>query len=136
MGQLSEKDRKRLLDAARHARAGAYAPFSSFRVGAAVLTENGSVFSGCNIENSSYGLTICAERVAVFKAVSEGSTVLKAVALMSDTEEPILPCGACRQVLAEFNPDLMVFSATRKGKFVSRRLSKLLPDPFNRKAMQ
>ena len=130
MRQLSEQEKERLLDAARHARSGAYAPYSAFQVGAAVLAGNGSLFSGCNIENSSYGLTICAERVALFKAVSEGSTRLEAVALITDTEEPVMPCGACRQVLAEFNPDMMVFSGTQKGKTVSRRLSELLPEPF------
>jgi cytidine deaminase len=135
MSQFSEQDRERLLDAARQAGAGAYAPYSAFQVGAAVLTGNGSVFSGCNIENSSYGLTICAERVALFKAVSEGSTRLEAVALMTDTEEPVMPCGACRQVLAEFNPDMIIFSGTQKGKTVSRRLSELLPDPFNKKTL-
>jgi cytidine deaminase len=133
MRQFSEQERERLLDAARHARASAYAPYSGFQVGAAVLTENGSVYSGCNVENSSYGLTICAERVALFKAVSEGSTHLEAVALITDTEEPVMPCGACRQVLAEFNPDLTVFSGTEKGKSVSRRLSELLPEAFNLK---
>ncbi len=133
MRQLSEQEKERLLDAARHARGGAYAPYSAFQVGAAVLAGNGSLFSGCNIENSSYGLTICAERVALFKAVSEGSTRLEAVALITDTEEPVMPCGACRQVLAEFNPDMMIFSVTQKGKTVSRRLSELLPDPFTKK---
>jgi cytidine deaminase len=130
MKSISEQDRIRLMRAAEQARNRSYAPYSKFQVGAAVLSEDGSVFTGCNIENSSYGLTICAERVALFKAVSEGSTHLTAVALATDSEKPAMPCGACRQVLTEFNPEMLVFSGTIQGKFLSRRLSKLLPEAF------
>jgi len=131
MRPLTEGDRERLLKAAGQARNHAIAPYSGFRVGAAILTGDGAVFTGCNIENSSYGLTICAERVALFKAVSEGSVNLEAIALVTDTPEPVMPCGACRQVLAEFNPDMMVVSGTMQGKSVSRRLSELLPEAFD-----
>jgi cytidine deaminase len=133
MRPLTESDGERLLKAADQARNHAYAPYSGFQVGAAILTGDGAVFTGCNVENSSYGLTICAERVALFKAVSEGSVNLDAVALMTDTEEPVMPCGACRQVLAEFNHDLAVVSGTVRGKSVTRRLSELLPEAFDLK---
>jgi len=128
----SKSDLERLLQAAGEARTRAHAPYSKFRVGAAILAENGTVFSGCNIENSSYGLTMCAERVALFKAVSEGSVSFDAIALVTDTDEPVMPCGACRQALAEFNPEMTVVSGTIKGKSVSRRLSELLPEPFGK----
>ncbi len=133
MRPLNEGDRERLLKAAGQARNRAYAPYSGFSVGAAILTGDDAVFAGCNVENSSYGLTICAERVALFKAVSEGSMNFEAVALMTDTPEPVMPCGACRQVLAEFNPELTVISGTLKGKSMSRRLSELLPEAFELK---
>jgi cytidine deaminase len=137
MRPLTEMDRERLLQAAEQIRNRAYAPYSGFRVGAAILAEDGNaVFAGCNIENSSYGLTICAERVALFKAVSEGSVNLNAIALVTDTDEPAMPCGACRQVLAEFNPDMIVVSGTIQGGSVSRRLSELLPEPFGKRSIQ
>ena len=132
MNLKSKSDLERLLQAAGEARTRAHAPYSKFRVGAAILAENGTVFSGCNIENSSYGLTMCAERVALFKAVSEGSVSFDAIALVTDTDEPVMPCGACRQALAEFNPEMTVVSGTIKGKSVSRRLSELLPEPFGK----
>ncbi len=121
-----------LIDAAKEVRKNAYAPFSGFAVGAAVLTSNGKIYTGVNVENSSYGLTICAERVAVFKAVSEGERELKAVAIYTDTEEPVWPCGACRQVLYEFaqNGDMDVVSATSSGKVEVKKLSELLPEGF------
>ncbi len=110
----------------------AYAPYSKFKVAAAVRTKSGRVYTGVNIENASYGLTICAERVAVFKAVSEGDRDIEAVAVYTDTEEPTPPCGACRQVIAEFNPDALIVMASRK-KTVVVRLSELLPYAFTRK---
>ncbi len=121
-----------LIDAAKEVRKNAYAPFSGFAVGAAVLTSSGKIYTGVNVENSSYGLTICAERVAVFKAVSEGERELKAVAIYTDTEEPVWPCGACRQVLYEFaqNGDMDVVSATSSGRVEVRKLSELLPEGF------
>ncbi len=121
-----------LIEAAKEVRKNAYAPFSGFAVGAAVLTSNGKIYTGVNVENSSYGLTICAERVAVFKAVSEGERELKAVAIYTDTEELVWPCGACRQVLYEFaqNGDMDVVSATSSGKVEVKKLSELLPEGF------
>jgi cytidine deaminase len=97
-----------------------------------VRTKSGRVYTGVNIENASYGLTICAERVAVFKAVSEGDRDIEVVAVYTDTEEPTPPCGACRQVIAEFNPDALIVMASRK-KTVVVRLSELLPHAFTRK---
>ncbi len=120
-----------LVEAAKKVRGNAYAPFSKFRVGAAVLTANGKVYTGVNVENSSYGLTVCAERVAVFKAVSEGERELVAVAIYTETEDFTWPCGACRQVLLEFahNGDMDVISANPHGAKI-RKLSELLPEGF------
>ena len=116
-----------LFSAARAAREAAYAPYSHFKVGAALLTASGRVFTGCNIENISYGLTICAERVAVFKAIEAGERNFQAIAIVADTDEPISPCGACRQVMAEFAPDLLVSSQGREGRVFEGCLSELLP---------
>ncbi len=120
----------RLIEAAKEVRKNAYAPFSGFKVGAAVLAGSGRIYTGVNVENSSYGLTICAERVAVFKAVSEGERVIRAVAIYTETEKPTWPCGACRQVLLEFAEDDMdVISATGDSVEV-KKLSELLPEGF------
>jgi cytidine deaminase len=118
-----------LVDAARAAMERAYAPYSGFRVGAAVASPGGT-FAGCNVENVSYGLTICAERAAVFTAASSGARQVDAVAVVTDTPEPVPPCGACRQVLREFGPACTVVSATVSGRCVVRALSDLLPDSF------
>jgi cytidine deaminase len=128
----SQKDPAGLLSIAAEARERAYAPYSHFRVGAAIACRDGTVFSGCNVENASYGLTVCAERVAVFTAVSNGASDFDAIALVTDTDEPVAPCGACRQVLAEFNPAIMVVMGTVKGKVRKTSLEELLPDPFKR----
>jgi cytidine deaminase len=120
-----------LVEKAREALRNAYAPYSKFRVGAAVLTRSGKIYTGVNVENASYGLTICAERVAVFKAVSEGDRDIVAVAVVVDSDEPAAPCGACRQVIAEFNPDALVVMATAdKRKVVTASLRDLFPSPF------
>ncbi len=116
-----------LIALAKEARMRAYAPYSSFRVGAAVLAENGDVFLGCNVENISYGLTMCAERVAVGAAIQAGITAFQAVAVVSDSGEPVMPCGACRQVLAEFSPGMRILSATLSGDSAWVQLSELLP---------
>lgn len=122
---------ERLIEAAREALKNAYAPYSKFRVGAAVLTRDGKIYTGANVENASFGLTICAERVAVFKAVSEGDRDIQAVAIVAESEEPIAPCGACRQVIAEFNPNAVIIMATADGrKVVTANLKDLLPSPF------
>jgi cytidine deaminase len=120
-----------LLEAARAARLHAFAPFSGFKVGAALETAGGRVITGCNVENATYGLTICAERVAVFKAVSEGERQFTRVAVVADTNDLTPPCGACRQILWEFGGDLEVILGNlteEKGRF---RLRDLLPYPFD-----
>ena len=110
----------------------AYAPFSRFKVGAALLTKDGEVFTGVNVENSSLGATICAERTAFVKAVSEGATEFEAIAVVSEEGE-VWPCGICRQMLYEFASDLMVLCANEKGEFETYQLSQLLPCAFEKK---
>jgi cytidine deaminase len=116
-----------MLAAARLARENAYAPYSRFRVGAAVATVSGEIFGGCNIENLSFGLTMCAERAAVAATVANGHKDLGAIAIVADSRQPPVPCGACRQVLAEFNPNLPIIAATTEGLVQKFELSKLLP---------
>lgn len=120
---------KKLIEAARQAREKAYAPYSRFKVGAAVLTSDGKIYTGCNIENASYGMSNCAERTAIFKAVSEGETKLEALAVIGDTNAPISPCGACRQVIAEFGIK-QVAMANLKGGVKIVTLEELLPFSF------
>ncbi len=115
-----------LLESPRQAREHAYAPYSHFRVGAALLTRWGKVFTGCNIENISLGLTICAERSAVSAAIGGGAREFSAIGLVTNFSRPVFPCGACRQVLAEFTPGMAVISATVGGRIENRPLSELL----------
>ena len=105
----------------------AYAPYSKFQVGAALLASDGRVFTGCNVENISFGLTICAERNAVFSAVAAGCREFSKIVIVADTDEPVSPCGACRQVLAEFNPNLEILLANYHGKQLRLNLLELLP---------
>jgi cytidine deaminase len=119
-----------LLEAARAAQASAYARYSGYAVGAAVRTSEGKIVRGCNVENMSYGLSVCAERVAVFSAVCSGARGLEAIAIVGPGESPTLPCGACLQVLFEFGPDLLVLCSGAGGDVVTSRLSELLPHPF------
>jgi cytidine deaminase len=119
-----------LISEAKKVRENAYARFSGFKVGAALLTTDGKIYSGCNVENSSYGLTNCAERTAVFKAVSDGHTKFKAIAIYTDANPPATPCGACRQVLYEFNPELEITCANSMGISEKFILSDLLPEGF------
>jgi cytidine deaminase len=120
-----------LVTAARAARENAVATFSGFKVGAALETADGSIITGCNVENATYGLTICAERVAMFKALSEGHRQFTRVAIIADTEAPTPPCGACRQILWEFGGDLEVTLANLTGERGTHRLKDLLPLPFD-----
>jgi cytidine deaminase len=116
-----------LMATALGARLKAYAPYSEFRVGAALLAEDGRVFTGGNVENISFGLTMCAERVAIGSAIQSGAAKFSRLAIVADSEEPIVPCGACRQVLAEFNSDLPIVSWTLEGLTQQFTLTSLLP---------
>jgi cytidine deaminase len=127
---LDETQIQRLLEAARSARERAYAPYSGFPVGAAVLTEAGDIFAGGNVENASLGATICAERVAIFTAAAAGQRRFTALAVVADAPEPLAPCGLCRQVLAEFSPDCVVILATLGGRRRRTNLQELLPLAF------
>ena len=123
---------RELLNLAREAAQYAYAPYSHFPVGAALECADGSVFTGCNVENGALGSTICAERTAIAKAVSEGRRSFVRIAIDGEGENYCLPCGACRQVMAEFDPDgaMEVLCTRSGGRYVSYRLSQLLPHPF------
>ena len=122
---------QRLLEAALAAREHAHAPFSSFRVGAALEDASGRIHTGCNIENATYGLTLCAERVAIFKAVSEGAREFRRIAVAADTDSLTPPCGACRQILWEFCGDIEVLLTNPRGASESLRLAELFPRPFD-----
>ena len=124
-----------LVAAARAARQHAAADFSGFKVGAAVETVNGAIISGCNIENASYGLTICAERVAIFKAVSEGHRAFTRIAVVADTESPTPPCGACRQIIWEFCGDVEVIIANLQSVTALLQMRDLLPLPFDKRLL-
>jgi len=123
---------EKLIAEASLAREGAYAPYSNFKVGSALITEDGKIYTGANVENASFGLTICSERNAVVKAVNDGARVIKAIAITADSDIMPTPCGACRQVLSEFSPNLemLVIVSNTKGKHFTRKLSELLPDAF------
>ncbi|SUA49849.1 cytidine deaminase [Paenibacillus thiaminolyticus] len=128
--------KEQLIQEALEARKQAYAPYSRFQVGAAVLA-GGKIFRGCNVENASYGLTNCAERTAVFKAVSEGQTKIEAIAVVADTEGAVAPCGACRQVLAEFcDSDTRIFLSNLHGNTEEWTISRLLPGAFSAEDME
>jgi cytidine deaminase len=125
-------DQHKLVEAAKAARENAHAPYSNFRVGAALRAKSGRIYTGCNVENATYGLTVCAERVAIFKAISEGERGFDAVAVVTDTEGLTPPCGACRQLLWEFCGDAEVVLANLKGKTETTRMSALFPRPFDK----
>ena len=133
---MAETEPDALVAAAKEASRRAYCPYSNFRVGAAVLTADGAVFAGCNVENASYGLTICAERNAVFQAVARGARALKAVAVYTPTTTPTAPCGACRQVLNEFGPDADVLCACDGPDVIRTTVGALLPEAFGPKNLR
>src|ERR1700694_2621873 len=120
-----------LIEAALRARENAHAPFSSFKVGAAIEDDAGRIHTGCNIENATYGLTVCAERVAVWKAISEGAREFRRIAIAADTGVLTPPCGACRQILWEFCGDIELLLTNPRGKTESLRLKTLFPRPFD-----
>jgi cytidine deaminase len=124
-------DRDWLVDAARKARENAVAGFSGFKVGAALETADGTIVTGCNVENATYGLTVCAERIAMFKALSDGHREFTRVAVVADTADPTPPCGACRQILWEFGGDLEVVLANLTEHKGTYRMKDLLPLPFD-----
>jgi cytidine deaminase len=123
--------RDALIAAARAAREHAHAPYSNFRVGAALQATSGRIFTGCNVENATYGLTMCAERVAIFKAISEGERGFDAVAVVADTDVLTPPCGSCRQLIWEFCGDAEIILANLAGRTETHRMSQLLPHPFD-----
>ncbi len=132
---MTEKDEsndaKALRDTAFAAMENAYAPYSRFRVGAAVRTKTGEIISGCNVENAAYGEALCAERVAIAAAVARGMKEFEEIVIASESDEPASPCGSCRQAMSEFAPDLKVTSYASNGKQVTWRLGELLPAAFS-----
>ena len=126
---MSEHDT--LIAAAKQARENAHAPYSNFRVGAALRARSGRIYTGCNVENATYGLTVCAERVAIFKAISEGERGFNAIVVVAQTDVLTPPCGACRQIIWEFCGDVEVILANLKGQMEVHRMSELFPRPFD-----
>lgn len=127
----SAKSGDRLREAAFAAMENAYAPYSRFRVGAAILASSGEIVTGCNVENAAYGEALCAERVAVAAAVAQGFTSFEEIAIASESDEPSPPCGSCRQTMSEFAADLLIRSYARNGKQATWRLAELLPEAFD-----
>src|SRR4029453_1980316 len=125
----------KLVSAARRARRHAHAAYSNFKVGAALETSDGTIITGCNVENATYGLTICAERVAMFKALSEGHPAFTRIAVVADTKEPTPPCGSCRQLLWEYCGDIDVILGNLESMTGKNRLASLLPRPFDRRLL-
>jgi cytidine deaminase len=125
----------RLVDAARRARANAVSDYSGFKVGAALETDAGEIITGCNIENATYGLTVCAERVAIFKALSDGKRSFTRIAVVADTQDPTPPCGACRQIIWEFCGDVDVIIANLAEVKAALKMKDLLPMPFDKRLL-
>jgi len=126
-----------LIELAKRVRENAHAPYSKFKVGAVVECGDGRVFTGCNVENSSYGLSMCAERAAIFKAISEGGRDFRRIAVIADTDGPVHPCGACRQVISDlFGGEAQVVMADLRGQMELRQVQELLPEPFDRSALK
>jgi cytidine deaminase len=124
-------DFDQLITIAKQSRENAHAPYSNFRVGAALRASSGRIFGGCNVENATYGLTVCAERVAILKAISEGERGFDAISVVTDTEALTPPCGACRQLIWEFCGDIPVVLANLKGKIEQNQMHDLFPKPFD-----
>ena len=131
-----DKEQNKLFERATEARENAVASFSNFKVGAALLTETGEIFTGCNVENASYGLTMCAERVAIFKAISEGARSFEKICVVADTEDLTTPCGACRQIIWEFCGDIEIVLANLRGKTETFQMKELFPKPFDAKFLE
>ena len=128
---------KLLLEKAYEGRKNAYAPYSNFKVGAAVLAENGKIYTGCNIENASYGATNCAERTAIFKAISEGNRKIRAIAIVGADEQCTYPCGICRQVIAEFaDKNTEIILGKKSLEYIVKTLAEILPGAFTKEALQ
>jgi cytidine deaminase len=127
---------QKLISAAKDVRERAYAPYSNFKVGAAVETEGGDIYTGCNVESASYGLTVCAERVAIWKGISRGASRFGRIAVVCDTEELTPPCGICRQIIWEFCGDVPVILSNLHGKTETIRMSELLPRAFDSKFLK
>jgi cytidine deaminase len=134
--EISEEQIQQLLGCAKAVSDKAYAPYSNFYVGAAILSGSGAIYTGCNVENASYGLANCAERTAVFSAVAAGERMFKAVVIYTPTDRPTAPCGACRQVLYEFGPDAVVVSVASSGASLQMTVSELLPKAFGPKDLK
>ena len=131
-----ENDGKELIEAATRVRENAYAPFSKFQVGAALETDDGQIIVGSNVESASYGLTVCAERVAVWNAISQGKRKIKRIAVVADTEDLTPPCGVCRQIIWEFGGDIPVIFANLHGKSETVQMKDLLPRAFDTKFLK
>ena len=134
--EAKEAKEKELVEAAREVREKAYAPYSNFKVGAAIRTKEGKIYTGCNVESASYGLTVCAERVAIWKAVSEGEKEFVEIAVVADTHELTPPCGVCRQIVWEFCHDIPVILANLRGDTEIVQMSELLPRAFDTKFLK
>lgn len=137
MMEKTDKERKinELIEIAKEVREQAYAPYSNFKVGAVLVAKNGKVFTGVNVENASYGLTNCAERTAIFKAVSEGERDFDTLVVIANTDKPVAPCGACRQVMAEFG-NFKVILANTKGDWIETTVQELLPYGFDKSDLE
>lgn len=132
MSDISEK----LIESAKQVRENAFAPYSEFKVGSAVVSKDGRIFTGCNVESASFGLTVCAERVAIWKAVSEGVIQLEHISVVADTEKLTPPCGVCRQIIWEFCGNVSVTMANLKGDTETVSMKELLPRAFDTKFLK
>jgi len=135
METITSEKMNELVGAAKIVRENAHAPYSGFKVGAAIIAASGRIYTGCNVENASYGLTICAERSAIARAISSGERQILAIAVVADSPEPAAPCGACRQVLVEFAGDIPVILENLKGRRVIYSLNELMPHRFELKKL-